>query len=202
MTEYLLTPTQIFSLFFVMMGPFEKLIPFMKATRSLNNPEIKVLSLKSMALSTASLIVGGFLGCKLLEEWSIQVPVLEFTSGIIFTIKAFTMIFLPQEKVQASADGKVESTNIAYSVVMNPWGMAALVGLLASSRDNTRTLTIIGILLFVLVLDLLAMLFIRHLTGKVGIMVLRFVSTVFIVLQAALGVNLAFLSYQLIEFKF
>jgi multiple antibiotic resistance protein len=199
MDHYVLSSTQVFSLLFVMLGPFEKLIPFARASHALSQEEIKNLSFKSIGLSTASLIVGGYLGCSLLKEWSIQIPVLAFTTGLIFLIKALSLIFpVKKEESIPLEHSKIEASNIAYSIVMNPYGMAVVVGLLAMSKDFTRTLTVLGILLFILFLDLIAMIFIRKLTGKVGVTILQFVGTVFIVLQAALGMNIVITAIRFI----
>ena len=79
---------------------------------------------------------------------------------------------------------------ITFPTVVTPYGIAALIVLLANSPDMQRTWLILAILLGVMVLNLLAMLFARKLMGGITAMVLRILGAVLGVLQVALALTM------------
>jgi multiple antibiotic resistance protein len=66
---------------------------------------------------------------------------------------------------------------------------AAVIALLASSGDTTRTATILLMLVAVMVLNLVAMLFARRILVGFTVIVLQVLGTVLAVLQVALSVQ-------------
>ena len=73
---------------------------------------------------------------------------------------------------------------------MTPYGIAAVIVLLANSPGMERTITILGVLVVVMVLNLLFMLYARKLLGSVTLMLLRIFGAVLGVLQVALAVEM------------
>ena len=79
---------------------------------------------------------------------------------------------------------------VAFPTVVTPYGISAVIVLLANSPARERTLTILGVVMVVMVLNLLVMLYARKLLGSVALMVLRILGAVLGVLQVALAVEM------------
>lgn len=201
--NYILGAGQIFTLFFVMLGPLKMLGSYAKVTHSLSPDKLRSVSTMAVVLSLLSLVVGGYLGKFLLGSWGIPVSVLELTSGIIFLLMALMLILIPHKPEPVTAkpapEPEVHAPGIAFSMIVTPYGMAVVVGLLALSASLERTLLILGLLVFVLFLDLLSMLYIRQLMGKTGMLVMQMVGAAFAVLQASLAVQMILLAAKMLK---
>ena len=79
---------------------------------------------------------------------------------------------------------------IAFPLVVTPYGIAALIVLLANSHDLARTTSILAILIGVMVLNLLALLYVRRIMAGMMIIVLQILGAVLGVLQIALAVEM------------
>lgn len=79
---------------------------------------------------------------------------------------------------------------VAFPVVVTPYGIAAVIALLVNSHDAARTAGILAILVGVMVLNLLAMLYVRRIMGGVIVLALQIVGAVLGVLQVALAVQI------------
>ncbi|WP_374030134.1 MarC family protein [Bdellovibrio bacteriovorus] len=192
--EYLVSASQIFTLFFIMFGPFRVLGPFFKLTQPLAPAQLRTVAFRSVIIAMTSLVLGGFVGKSLLEKWKIPIPILEVTAGLIFAIVAFSMILkIKVEKGETSnTEVKMEglALNTALSMIITPFGMAVLIIFLAISMDWARTMTVFSMLGLVMLLNLLAMILVRKIMGKVGLVILQVLGAILGVLQAALAVNM------------
>ena len=79
---------------------------------------------------------------------------------------------------------------LAFPTVVTPYGIAAVIALLVNSPDAARTASILAILIGVMVLNLLAMLYVRRIMGGVTVMALQIFGAVLGVLQVALAVQM------------
>jgi multiple antibiotic resistance protein len=201
--SYLVNAGQIFTLFFVMLGPLKMLGPFAKASHSLTPEKLRTVSVNAVILSLISLIIGGYLGNYLLSSWGIPISVLELTSGIIFFVMALMMIVLPHKEapvaVPSTPQPDATAPGVAFSMIVTPYGMAVIVGLLAMSASLQRTILILGLLVLVLVLDLLAMIYIRKIMGKTGMLIMQMVGAAFAVLQASLAIQMIIIAVRIFK---
>ena len=78
----------------------------------------------------------------------------------------------------------------AFPLIVIPYGIGAVIALLSNSRDERRGLTIVGVTLAMMMLDLLAMIFVRP--------ILKYLGLPLRLLGAVLGVLLLALSVQMI----
>ena len=201
--NYIIGAGQIFTLLFVMLGPLKMLGPYAKATHTLSPEKLRSVSLKATVIALISLLIGGYIGKFLLGNWGIPLSVLELTSGVVFLIMALIIIFIPRKEepagVKANSETEVRPPAVAFSMIVTPYGVAVVIALLAASVSLHRTLLILGLLVFVLFLDLLAMLYIRQLMGKTGTMIMQMLGAVLAVLQAALAVQMIILALKLLK---
>lgn len=199
--NYVVNAGQIFTLFFVMLGPLKMLGPYAKATHALTPDKLRSVSINAVILSLIAAVTGGYLGSHLLTSWDIPIAVLELTSGVIFFVMALMMIVIPHKEepisVKTIPEPEVKAPGIAFSMIVTPYGMAVVIGLLAMSGSMQRTMLILGMLVLVLFLDLLAMLYIRKIMGKTGMLVMQIVGAALAVLQASLAMQMILLAVKL-----
>ena len=190
--DYAIGAQKIFTLFFVTLGPIKLLGPFARATASLTDAERRALALRAGAIAAAIAIAAGFLGRALLESRGIPVFVLRLTAGMILFVVAFRLVMAPYQAPSASTDPPGEppsAAKLVFPMVLTPYGIAAVIVLLALSRGTTRTDLIVGMLLVVMLLNLLAMAFARPVIRAIGPGLLA-LGVVLSVLQMALALQI------------
>ena len=189
----LLSAAEIFTLFFVTLGPLKVLGPFAQRTRG--REDLTELSFWAFSIATISAVAGGFLGTVLLAKWEISMAALMLAAGIIFFLVALKQLMAQYERAMPLSDAPLPEPALAaaaqlvFPVVLTPYGIAAVIALLARSNGGERTTTIIAILIGVLVLDLLAMLFARRILVGIVPLVLQVVGAVLAVLQVAFSIQ-------------
>jgi multiple antibiotic resistance protein len=185
----------VFTLLFVTLGPVKILGPFLQLTREADDSKVKQIAVRAFGLAVIAVVVGGFVGRALLGNWHVSVPAVTLAGGIIFFLVGLSVVLEQYRPEQAAAPPlpvapMAAATRIAFPTVVTPYGIAAVIALLANSPDAARTAAIVAMLIGVMVLNLLAMLCARRLMGGVTIMVLQILGAVLGVLQLALAVEL------------
>lgn len=198
--DYRLGPQEIFTLLFVTIGPIKLLGPFARATAALDAAALRALALRTAGIATVIAIVGGFVGRGMLENWQVPVMVLRLTAGMILFVVAFRLVLQPYEAAGAApavaAAGEPPTpARLVFPMVVTPHGVAAVIVLLAMSRDAARTGLIVGTILAVMLLNLLAMVYVRPLLRVLG-MPLQLLGVVLGVLQVALSLQIALASLR------
>ncbi|MET0893040.1 MAG: MarC family protein [Pseudoxanthomonas sp.] len=194
-THYLLGPPEIFTLLFIMLGPLKLLGSYAHATAALPAAQMRSLALKATLFATVAVVTGGLVGASLMTNWRIDTPILEITAGVIFLLVALPMVMQPYARhaPPAAADPAVPPTviSIVFPMVLTPYGIAAVILLLAISADQTRTLLVLGMVVANMLLCLLGMLCARWIMRKAAVPLLV-LGTVLAVLQAALGLQIVY----------
>lgn len=199
-TTSLLSLSGIFTLLFVTLGPLKIIGPFAKLTHGIGEPELRGIAFRSFAIALVAAIAGALIGFMLLRNWDIPVPALLLTGGLIFFVIGMRMVLAQyQPAVAPSAElpssPMAAAMRITFPTVITPYGIAALIVLVANSHTATRTLHIFAMLVGVMLLNLLAMLFARRMLGGVTAMVLEVLGAVLGVLQVALAVSIIFVAF-------
>ena len=190
--DYAIGAQKIFTLFFVTLGPIKLLGPFARATASLTDAELRGLSLRAAGIAALIALAGGFLGRALLESWGIPVDVLRLTAGLILFVIAFQLVMMPYHAPATStgpSDERPTATKLVFPMVLTPYGIAAVIVLLALSKGTERTDLIVGMLLVVMLLNLLSMAFVRPVLRAIG-PGLQALGVVLSVLQLALALQI------------
>jgi len=189
-------PAEIFTFLFVMLGPLKLLGPFVQRTRGLDDAMVRHIAFWAFAIATAGIVVGSLVGRAMLARWHVSIPALQITGGVVFFLVALRQVLEPYEPVHAPAPEPLPPTAFAaasrlvFPAVLTPYGIAAVVALLAASTEPTRILTILGLVLVVMVLNLVAMSFARRILVGGVVMALQVVGAVLAVLQVALSVQI------------
>jgi multiple antibiotic resistance protein len=185
----------IFTLFFVTLGPLKVLGPFVQLTHDADEPTMRRIAVRAFVLALIAVVGGGFAGRALLENWSISASAMLLSGGIIFALVGLGLVLEQYQPAHPPspplpAAPMAAAMRITFPIVVTPYGIAALIVVLANSRDAERTGGILAILLAVMVLNLLAMLYARRIMGGVTVMVLQILGAVLGVLQVALAVEM------------
>ena len=183
----------VFTLFFVTLGPLKILGPFVQMTHELDNTAIRKIAVRAFVLAVIAVLAGGFVGRTLAENWHISSPAMLLTGGLIFFLIGLRQVLEQYEPAHAAtstlpAAPMAAAMKVAFPIVVTPYGIAALISLLANSHDGARIGSIVAILVGVMVLNLLAMLFARKIMAGIMVIVLHILGAVLGVLQVALAV--------------
>lgn len=196
MNDHIVGAAEIFTIFFITLGPLKILGPFVQRTRDLGEPERRQVAIWSFILATIAAIAGSALGRVLAANWHVSTATLSITAGIIFFLVALKQLLagyepphapvapppLPPKPVAAAA-------TLLFPVVLTPYGIAAVIVLLASNREAERIGLIVGLLVLVMVLNLLAMLYAHRILTGPTMIVLQILGAILGVLQVGLAIE-------------
>lgn len=186
----------VFTLMVVTLGPIKILGPFAQATSEDDPATTRVIAFKAFLFSIAAVLISALAGLGLLNKWHISVPGLELSGGIIFLIIGLRIVLeqyqppAPAVHPTPPANTTAAALRLTFPTIITPYGIAAVMVLLARSPDVRRTSMIVLVVVLVMVLNLLAMLGSRKVMGGVTLMILRIVGSVLGVLQVALAVEM------------
>ena len=189
-----LSLSDLFTFLFIVIGPLKLLGPFLQATRGLDAVQLRSLAVRSTLVAAASLVLGGFVGCALLEKWKVDPQILLLCLGMIFFVVAFRLVmrqYTPAARAATDAPPPVPGVlQIVFPMIAPPYGTAAVIALLAVSPSSQGTLLVCGLVLANLALDLLAMIFVRSIMKGVWLAVIQVMGALIGVLQVALAVRI------------
>lgn len=197
----MLDASQILILFLVTLGPLKILGPFAQQTRELEGPALRRLSLRVFVTSVIAVLVAAFLGSAMLAKWSISLPAIHIAIGIVFFLVAIRMVLEPYSGDRAAPpplpkEPWAATLRLTFPTVLTPYGIAAVIALVAGADDPARVQMILALAVVVMVLNLLAMLFARKILRGVFLLVLLVLGSVLGVLQVALSVQIVIWGLQ------
>jgi len=192
---------QLFTLLFVTLGPLKIVGPFAHLTREADETRVRQIAVRSFLIALGAAVVGGFAGRALITSWSIPVSAVLLAGGIIFLLIGLKVMLEQYQPAHAPPpslppEQMAAAMRITFPIVVTPYGIAALIVVLANSPNVERTAAILLILLGVMVLNLLAMAYARRIMGGVTVMILQIVGAVLGVLQVALAIEMIFLALR------
>jgi multiple antibiotic resistance protein len=198
---YTFSLSEIFTFFFIMLGPLKLIGPFASLTKANSEPERRALALRGIAIGTLTVIAAGFVGSAVLVKWDVSVGALAIAGGILFFRIAFALVVQPYV---GSAPANVPaplapSSRVALQqlvpAIVSPYGVSAVI--LVMTIMPQSTLEVVVLLLVVMALDFVAMLFARQILAVLALP-LEIVGSVMGVLQVALSVQMVVYGIQLI----
>ena len=191
-----LGPIEIFTFLLVMLGPLRILVPFVRRTQGLDEATIRKIAWWMFVIATLAIIVGSLLGRVMLARWHVSVAALRLTGGIVFFLVALRQLLEQYEPPRDVASPPLPASPLAvasrlvFPMVLTPYGIAAVIALVAGSDDVARIVTILGLVSLVMLLDLVAMWFAPRIIVGFAIVVLQVLGAVLAVLQVGLSVQL------------
>jgi multiple antibiotic resistance protein len=186
---------EIFTLFFVTLGPLKLLGPFVMRTRGLDDAAVRRIAVLVFVVASIAMVAGCLVGRAILENWRVSEAALRLTGGIVFFMVALRQLLEQYTPTPPSAPEPLPASplyaasQLVFPMVLTPYGIAATIALLASSGSTERTIAILGLVFAVMVLDLVAMLFARRILVGLTIPILQVIGAVLAVLQVALSIQ-------------
>ncbi|WP_036484059.1 MarC family protein [Myxosarcina sp. GI1] len=191
--------SEIFTLFFITLGPLKTIGAFVQQTRGAAPGFCRTVALRATAIATIITVVIAIVGINILGKWGVSTPAVGIAGGIILfnlALSAVNQSFPPKPKSTDSKSISPPSLDIAIfplaipTIVTAP-GIAAIVAIVALAQDEGQPglAAIIGLLLVIMVLNLIFMLLARQIFKVLPPPVLQIIGWVFAVLQSALAVQ-------------
>jgi multiple antibiotic resistance protein len=189
---------QVFTVLFLMLGPFKVIGPFFKVTRGADAQLSRQIALWATVFSALALLIAGFLGESFLRRYGVPLPVLALSGGIIFFLGALKNVLeqfeAPEPQLAAvaippAAAMKVALSPLAFPAIVTPYGIAALVVIVAMSESGESRLTVAAVVVAITVLNLIVMLVARRLQTVFAI-ALPILGAVLGIVQVALGLQI------------
>jgi len=166
-----LGPAQIFTLLFVMLGPLKFLGPFVAGTRALDSAAVRSLAVKATIMAAVTVVAGAFVGKMMMDNMGISLPALMLAAGVVFFLVSLKLVMAEYEHAPAPEPAApLTAFETAFPLVVTPYGMAGVIALLSAAGDDSRrVMTILGIVLVLMLLDLVFMIFARAILAKLGL---------------------------------
>jgi multiple antibiotic resistance protein len=188
--------SQIFTLLFLMLGPFKIIGPFAKMTQGADPKLIQQLAIRAVFFSILTVLIASFLGEKILAKFTIPVPILALAAGLILflvalqnVIKQFAPAEPKHEPVVASL--QMAMNPLAFPTIITPYGIATVMVFMATSPDLRTKLIIGGIVIGIMMINLVIMLLTRHI-GKILFLILSILGAILGVVQVSLGLMIMY----------
>lgn len=191
-----LPPVQIFTLLFLMLGPFKIIGPFAQITKGADDRQARRIALLAIVFACAALLVAALLGRSILDSYRIPVPVMALAGGLILFLVALKNLLAqfethPDDSPSAVAPPamKVALMPIAFPTIVTPYGIAAVVVLMAVAPDAQAQWVVGGIVVAIMLVNLVIMMLARRILPVMGI-ALPILGAVLGVVQVALGLQI------------
>ena len=190
-------PAEIFTLFFVTLGPLKILGPFAQRTHGLDDGAVRAIAFRAFIMAAIAIVVGSMFGRALAANWHIEIGALEVAAGLIFLLVALKQLLeqyepphAPEAPVPLPPSPMAAALRLLFPVVLTPYGVAAAIVLLANAQgDGGRVGMILGLLILVMIFNLIAMIFARKILTGITMVILQVLGAILGILQAGLAVQ-------------
>lgn len=189
--------SQIFTLLFLMLGPFKLLGPYVKITQNTDQLFARRIAIRAILYSLVALTLAAFLGGKILSNFGIPVPILTLSGGIILFLVALLNVIKQFEppKTQELSTGKptleVAMYPLAFPTIVTPYGIAAVI-VFNTLAPDLRTKLIVGAIVGgIMFLNFLIMFFAKTLFKPLAI-ILAILGAILGVIQVAVGAKIIY----------
>lgn len=195
--HYMLGLSDVFVLLFVTLGPPLKVpAAYFDVTRTLEPRAAKQLATRAFAFALAASLLGGAVGAALMAKWHISIPAMTLAAGVVFFLVSLRGVLAEYDAhmhppVAPDPAAPVPSAfRIAVPMLVTPYGMAAIILLVARSRQMERGLTVGALVIAVMLLNLLAMRYARPILRFIGTIPLQLFTTIVGVLTIGLSLQI------------
>ena len=192
--------THIFTILFLMLGPFKIIGPYSKITAGADPVLARNIAIRAILISSAALLLAALLGENILSKYGIPVPILAMSGGIILFLVAIMNVIQQfswhpeHEEIKEVPTLKMAMYPLAFPTIVTPYGIAAVIVFMALMPDLNGRLMIGAVVLGIMVLNLVIMLVNKYIF-KFLAMVLPVLGAVLGVVQVALGLWIIYRAY-------
>jgi multiple antibiotic resistance protein len=190
----MLTPLFIFTVFMLTLGPIKTVPAFFAMTQSQAPASARALALRGTTVATAISVAIAVLMTGLAASWRVSPDDLRIAGGILLFAASWETIGKfgrPASPSQSAPPPQRPAINpLAIPIIVTPWGVAAILFFADLAYDDLKmSATVVGILLFVMLLNLIGMLLARQIIARVGMVSFQVLGWSLAVLQAAFAVD-------------
>jgi multiple antibiotic resistance protein len=186
---------KIFTMLFLMLGPFKVLQPFVKLTGAFERRRKVRIATVAILFSAGALLLAGLAGRQILGNFGISVPVVALTGGLILAVMAFQTVLsqsgpdLPARDGVDRPDRAIAVSPIAFPIIVTPYGIAAVIVFTTLAHgDLVLESMIAGGVAMILAVDWLVMVYADTILRRLGT-ALQIIAVVLGVVQIALGLQ-------------
>jgi len=196
--------SQVFVLFFVMLGPIKIIAPFALMMKDVEDSACRKLAVHAFAIASVTTLIAAAVGRAILDNWNVSLGALLIAGGVILFLVALRLVLQQYEhaaKMEPPASDSAlggAAIRLAFPTIVTPYGIAAVIIVLSISPNAWYVVGVAAALIGVMILNLLAMLYARKILRAIGMMPLQIVGTVLSVLQVALGVQMILAGFRMI----
>lgn len=193
------TIMHIFTILFLMLGPFKIIPVFAEITQNSTPALTRQIAFRSIIYSSIALLLAGLLGENIVARFGIPLPVMALTGGIILFLVALLKIiqqFTPpaaHDEHKEPPTLKVAMYPLAFPTIVTPYGIAAVIVFLALVNELDSKLSVGAIVLGIMALNLLIMLVYRFIAKYLALF-LPLLAAILGVIQVALGLQIIYRS--------
>lgn len=189
----LISPSDMFAFFFLMLGPLKILGPFVQMTRNADAVFARRLAVRAFLVSCVSLVFAALIGEHSMRRYHISVPVLAIAAGIILFLVALRTVMQQfdasdQSPREYEPSLRLAVSPLAFPTIVTPYGIAAVIICVTLTPDILTRGAIFGALLGLMLVNLVAMLFARPALKYAG-MPMQIIGIVLGIIQVALGLQ-------------
>ena len=194
---------QIFTLLFLMLGPFKIIGPFSKITQGADPKLIRQIAIRSMMFSSIALLLAAFLGQRIISNFDIPLPILAISGGLILFLVALLTIIKQFGTASSNEERilvptlKIALSPLAFPIIVTPYGIAAIIVFLALSPDLSGKLYVGAIVLAIMALNLILMLITRHIYKFLAVF-LSLLGAILGIVQVAVGLMIIYNQFRIL----
>lgn len=197
----MITPAFIFTIFMVTLGPIKTVPAFFAMTQGQAPAAARVLALKGTTVAMIVSLVIALVMTGVAASWRVSSEDLRLAGGILLFAAAREMVGQvnrPDAPPAPAAPSKqLAITPLAVPMIVTPWGAVAILFFADLAYGDWQMLAVVvGILAFVMALNLIGMVLARQIIACVGTTTFRLLGWIFAVLQAGLAVDAIVTSLQ------
>lgn len=195
----MIRPIFTFTIFMITLGPIKTIPGFFLLTKDLDAKPARTLAIKAALIATAVALFIAFGVHETAAAWGISIDGLRIAGGLLLFAGARDIIshFNEPGAVPATLGPNPAVTPLAIPLIVTPWGVVAILIFTEIARDDLyETAVVIGMMLFMMALNLIGMLLARPIMRLVGIGTFQVLGWIFAVLQATLAVEAILVSLR------
>lgn len=203
---------KVFMFLLLTLGPFNVVGPFVQMTRGRDATFKRRLAFQGILIAALAVLVATTLGVSMLTDWGVSAAALFIATGVLLFLVGMQLVvsqykprqFQPEtsgaDTSEAPSETALAFSPLAFPTIVTPYGIAVLVlAMTLASEGTASVLQILAIAVFVLALDLVAMLVADRILGApLVIAAFGIVGSVMAVLQIALSVQAIIVGLRLL----
>lgn len=194
---------QVFTLLFLMLGPFKIIGPFSKITQGADPKLIRQIAVRAMMYSSIALLLAAFLGQRILSNFDIPLPILAISGGLILFLVALLTIIKQFGTPSSNEERNIAPalsmalSPLAFPTIVTPYGIAAIIVFLALSPDFSSKLYVGAIVLVIMALNLTLMLITRYIYKSLAV-ILSLLGAILGIVQVAVGLMIIYNQFRIL----